>query len=125
MEAGDILGAVAGAMAGMSLIFTIVSVIMIIAQWKLFTKAGKPGWAAIIPIYNTYVFFEIAEGNGVKMFLSLIPIIGFIFPIIATIKLAKAFGKGTGFGLGLLFFAPICYPILAFSKDTEYLGPQV
>ena len=41
-----------------------------------------------------------------------------------TIKLAKAFGKGTGFGLGLLFFAPICYPILAFSKDTEYLGPQ-
>ena len=87
-------------------------------------KAGKPGWAAIIPIYNTYVFFEIAEGNGVKMFLSLIPIIGFIFPIIVTIKLAKAFGKGTGFGLGLLFFAPICYPILAFSKDTEYLGPQ-
>ena len=124
MDAEGILGGVLAAFAGMYVVMLVVYAIMIISQWKIFARAGKPGWASIIPIYNSYVFFEIAEGNGLKMFLSLIPIIGFIFPIIATIKLAKAFGKGTGFGLGLLFLAPIFYPMLAFSKDAEYIGPQ-
>ena len=92
MDAEGILGGVLAAFAGMYVVMLVVYAIMIISQWKIFAKAGKPGWASIIPIYNSYVFFEIAEGNGLKMFLSLIPIIGFVFPIIATIKLAKALG---------------------------------
>ena len=69
--------------------------------------------------------FEIAWGSGAKMFLSLIPFVGFIFPLICNVKLAKAFGKGTGFGIGIIFLPIIFYPILAFSKDSEYIGPQM
>jgi hypothetical protein len=62
--------------------------------------------------------------HGKKMFLSLIPVVGIVFSIIATMKLAKAFGKGTGFGLGLIFLAPIFYPILAFNENIKYIKPQ-
>lgn len=114
-----------GALAGMWVVMAIVCVFLIVVQWKIFAKAGKPGWAAIIPIYNTWVMFEIAWGSGAKMFLSLIPFVGFIFPLICNVKLAKAFGKGTGFGIGIIFLPIIFYPILAFSKDSEYIGPQM
>lgn len=114
-----------GTLAGMWVVMAIVCVFLIVVQWKIFAKAGKPGWAAIIPIYNTWVMFEIAWGSGAKMFLSLIPFVGFIFPLICNVKLAKAFGKGTGFGIGIIFLPIIFYPILAFSKDSEYIGPQM
>ena len=125
MESEGMLGALLGAMAGMYVVMMIVCVLLVVAQWKIFTKAGRPGWAALIPFYSTWVFYEIAWGSGAKMFLSLIPFVGFVFPLIANVKLAKSFGKGTGFGLGLIFLAPIFYLILGFGKDTEYIGPQV
>lgn len=112
-----------GALLIPMLISLVVCLILVIAQWKIFTKAGKPGWACLVPIYNMYVLFEIAEGNGVKCFLTLIPLIGFVFPIIATFKLAKAFGYGGLFGLGLLVFPYICWPILGFGNNS-YIGPQ-
>ena len=82
-------------------------------------SAGEPGWAAIIPIYNFIVLLKIA-GKPVWWFiLMLIPFVNFIVAIIAALAVAKNFGKGTGFGLGLAFLAPIFYPILAFG-DARY-----
>ena len=112
-----------GAMFVPMLISLVVCIFLIIVEWKIFTKAGKPGWACIVPIYNMWVLFEIAEGNGAKCFLTLIPFIGWIFAIMATLKLARSFGKSTGFGWGMLILPYIFWPMLAFGNNT-YLGPQ-
>lgn len=96
-------------------------VLAIIAMWKIFEKAGKPGWAAIIPFYNIYVLFEITWGNGWKFLFQLIPIANIVFAIITMVKLAKAFGKSGGFAVGLIFLSIIFYCILAFDQ-SQYLG---
>ena len=98
-----------------------VAVLTIIALWKIFVKAGEPGWAAIIPFYNAYVLFKITWGNGWKFLLTLIPIAGIVFSIITTVKLAKAFGKGGGFAVGMIFVPVIFYCILGFG-DAQYQG---
>lgn len=99
----------------------ILGLLMIVSLWKLFTKAGKPGWAAIIPIYNTIVFLEIA-GKPVWWFLLLlIPFVNIVVAIIATIGFANAYGKGGGFAVGLIFLPMIFFPILAFGS-SRYLG---
>lgn len=107
-----------------SLISFVISIIMIIAMWKLFEKANKPGWAAIIPIYNIIVLFQIARMNPWLLLLVFIPLINFIaLPILLIMlqfKIALAFGKEMGFGFGLLFLGFIFYPILAFS-NAKYL----
>ncbi len=119
--------AVAGAMAGAMMIYYIVvlaiGVINIIGMWKMFAKAGKPGWAAIVPFYNMYCLFDIAWGNGWMFLLMFIPCVGAVFQIIALFKLSSAFGHGVGFGFGLLFLPPIFYMILGFG-ESEYIGPQ-
>ena len=100
-------------------------VILVIAGfWKTFTKAGYPGWAAIIPIYNLYILLKIAGRPGWWLLLFFIPLVNFIFAIIVSIDVAKNFGKGTGFGIGLAFLGFIFYPILGFG-DAQYVGaPQ-
>lgn len=101
-----------------------VAVLGIVAMWKIFEKAGEPGWAAIIPFYNVYVLFKITWGNGWKFLFLLIPIANLVFAIITMVKLAKAFGKSGGFAVGLIFLSIIFYCILAFDSST-YLGvPQ-
>ena len=113
-----------GAFGAIYLIFCLaISVVAIIAQWKIFTKAGKPGWASIVPIYNMVVLFQIAGMNPWLLLLCIIPFAGFIVMIMALIKLAKAFGQSTGFALGLIFLSPIFFAILGFGSST-YLGPQ-
>lgn len=102
----------------------IVGILTLIAFWKILEKAGVPGWAALIPFYNTYMLFKITWGNGWKFLLTLIPIAGIVFSIITTVKLAKAFGKGGGFAVGLILLGVVFYCILGFGKDV-YLGvPQ-
>lgn len=102
----------------------IVTIICIIAMWKMFQKAGAPGWAAIVPFYNVYVLFKLTWGSGWKFLLLLIPVANIVISIMTVFKLAKAYGKGTGFGFGLLFLAPIFYCILGFGK-AQYVGvPQ-
>lgn len=101
----------------------IVGVLSIVAMWKIFTKAGKPGWASIVPIYNMYVLFEIAGMSGWMFLLLLIPIANIIVTFMLYIKLAKAFGKGVGFGLGLIFLNTIFTLILGFDS-SEYVGTQ-
>lgn len=113
--------ALAGFSAAYTIVMLIIAVIMIVAMWKLFSKAGEPGWAAIIPLYNSYVLFKIAMGNGWLFLLSLVPVVNFVIGIMLYFKLAKAFGKGVGFGFGLLFLNPIFLLILAFGS-AEYVG---
>ena len=117
----------AGIFAGASLVALIpaciVSVLMIVSMWKIFTKAGKPGWAALIPIYNDYVLYEIVCGRGLAMFRLLIPLYNIYWLIKTYINLGKAFGKESVFALGLIFLNPIFMCILGFDK-SEYLGPQ-
>jgi uncharacterized membrane protein YhaH (DUF805 family) len=115
----------AGAAAGMGVfafVYIAVIILLIAAMWKVFTKAGKPGWAAIVPIYNFIVLLEIAGKPVWWIVLFLIPFVNFIILIIVAIAVAKNFGKGTGFGLGLAFLSPIFYPILAWG-DAQY-NPQ-
>lgn len=97
-------------------------VVIIAAMWKVFVKAGQEGWKAIIPIYNIYVLLEIVGRPGWWLLLLLIPIVNFIILIIVYIDLAKSFGKGVGFGLGLVFLGFIFLPILGFG-DATYQGP--
>ena len=104
----------------------IICVISVIATWKIFVKAGKPGWAAIIPFYNTYVLFELVGMKGRYVFLAFIPFVGSIIlavmNIIANVKLAKCFGKSDGFAVGLVLLNIIFLPILAFD-DSTYEAP--
>lgn len=101
-------------------LYLAVIVLMIAAIWKVFVKAGKPGWAAIIPIYNMVVLLEIAQKPTWWIILFFIPVVSFVMAIITYIALAEKFGKGAGFAMGLVFLSPIFFPILGFG-DAKYL----
>jgi hypothetical protein len=104
------------------LIWLVVMIVTIAGLWKTFSKAGEPGWAAIIPIYNVYVMVKIAGRPAWWLIvILLIPLLNVIMLVIVAIDIAKAFGKGTGFGLGLAFLAFIFFPILGFG-DAQYQG---
>ena len=96
-------------------------VLVIIGMWKLFTKAGEPGWASIIPIYNIYIICKIVGKPGWWVLLMCIPFIGVIFWILVAIELAKVFGQGAGFGVGIAFLSFIFIPLLGFG-DAQYRG---
>jgi hypothetical protein len=113
------LGALCGGVG--FLIQLAIAVLIIVSMWKIFTKAGQPGWASIIPFYNIYVLLQVAGKPGWWLILMLIPGVNIIFWIIALVGLAQNFGKGVGFILGLIFLPMIFYPILAFS-NAQYLG---
>ena len=104
------------------LVWLAIVVLAIASLWKVFAKAGQPGWAAIVPIYNGYVLLKVAGRPGWWLLLFFIPLVNFIISIIVAIDVAKAFGKGTGFGVGLAFLGFIFYPILGFG-DASYVGP--
>lgn len=104
-----------------SIISLALGVLLIVSMWMIFKKAGKPGWAAIVPFYNIYVEYEITWGSGWRFLMLLIPFYNIILAIQTQVKLAKAFGKGGGFAVGLIFLPYVFQPILAFS-DAAYLG---
>jgi len=111
----------AGLIVGL-LVGAVVVIFMIAALWKVFSKAGQPGWAAIIPFYNTYVLCKVAGRPGWWLVLLILPVVNIIFGIIVAIDVAKAFGKSGVFGFFLLFLLPIIgYPILGFGGD-QYRG---
>jgi len=101
-----------------------IAAFYIYTLWKIFEKAGKPGWAAIIPIYNLIVLLEIVGRPIWWVILFLIPVVSFIISIIVAMDLSKSFGHGALYGLGLAFLGFIFGPILAFGGDT-YQGPSV
>ena len=111
-----------GGSAILWLLYVAFIVVYLVAAWIVYTKAGEEGWKALIPIYNIWVLLKIVGRPGWWLLLFLIPFVNFVIWIIVSIDLAKSFGKGTGFALGLIFFAPIFYMILAFG-DATYRGP--
>jgi len=92
---------------------------MIASMWKIFTKAGKPGWAAIIPIYNLIVLLEIAGKPLWWFILMLIPFVNIVVFIMVLVSIARNFGKGVGFAIGMLLLPFIFYPMLGFG-DARY-----
>lgn len=126
MEGYD--AAYAAAASGVSAVYAIlslaISVLTLVAMWKLFVKAGRAGWKCLIPFYNTYCLYDIAWGNGWLFLLMFVPCVNVVVGIMMLFKLAKAFGQSTGFGFGLLFLNTIFILILGFGS-AEYVGPQV
>jgi len=102
-----------------AILVLVIAVIMIVANWKIYTKAGKPGWASIVPFYNMYVMYEIAGMNGWMFLLTFIPIVNIVIQIMLYLNLAKKFGKSTGFAIGLILLNPIFLLLLAFG-NAEY-----
>ena len=90
--------------------------IVIAGCWKMFVKAGQPGWGILIPIYNIYLMIKVAGRPGWWLILMLIPLVNFIVGIIVAADIARNFGKGIGFTLGLIFLGFIFYPILGFGS---------
>ena len=113
-----------GLFSGVFLILCMGMVVLVLASiWKVYTKAGQPGWAAIVPIYNMVVLLKISGKPVWWLLLFLIPLINLVFAFIVYIDLAKNFGKGAGFGVGLTLLAPVFFPILGFG-DAQYKGPS-
>ena len=99
-----------------------LSVLMLASNWKIYVKAGEPGWACLIPIYNMIVLLRIVGRPPSHFFFFLIPVFNFVFAIMLVMDLAKSFGQDIGFGIGMLVLPFIFYPILAFG-DSKYIGP--
>jgi len=99
-----------------------LAVFYIAAKWRVFTKAGQPGWAAIIPIYNIYITIKIGGKPGWWLLLFFIPGASIVFAIWTTNMLSKSFGKDEGFTVGLVLLGIVFWPILGFG-DAKYQGP--
>lgn len=108
------------------IIFLLVYLLFIIAviagMWKMFAKAGEPGWAAIVPIYNIYILLKIVGRPWWWLILMIIPLVSIIVSIVVMVDLAKSFGKGIGFAIGLILLGFVFIPILGFG-DAKYVGP--
>jgi hypothetical protein len=101
-----------------------VVILMIASIWKVFEKAGQPGWAALVPVYNVIILLKMTGKPAWWLALFLVPFANFVVMILIVVALAKSFGKGTGFGLGMLFFGPVFYPILGFGS-SRYTAPAL
>lgn len=116
-QAGAGLGAI-------GILYLALIVFLIVTMWKIFTKAGKPGWASIIPIYNVFVMLDIAGKPAWWFLLFLIPFVNFIVGILVIAGIAANFGKGGGFVVGMILLPIVFYPILAFGS-AQYSKPAV
>jgi hypothetical protein len=123
------LGTNGGEVGILVIIYIAVIVFEIAALWKVFVKAGQPGWAAIIPIYNLYILLKVIGRPGwwiLLFLLGIIPFVGWIavlvLGIIIAIDLAKSFAKSSGFAVGLFLLNFIFIPILGFG-EARYVGP--
>ena len=130
MTEAQSMQAVYAALSQYAVYFVIMIVITIVAQWKIFTKAGEAGWKSIIPIYNAVVLFKIVGLSPWLLLLyltSIIPIVGgiiiFVLTIVMNVKLAKVFGKSGLFAVGLIFLTNIFLLILAFGS-AQYVGKR-
>jgi len=112
-------GAAGAAFGVIGIVYLAVIVLIVAAMWKIFVKAGKPGWAAIIPIYNVIVLLEIAGRPLWWFLLMLIQLVNLVMFIIVAVDVARKFGKGVGFAIGMLILPFIFYPMLAWG-DAQY-----
>lgn len=100
-----------------------LAVLLLVAIWRIFSKAGEAGWKVLIPFYNMYTEYKIFWGKGWFFLLSFVPVVNIVVSIMLMHKMSKSFGHGVGFTLGLIFLPYVFYPILAFGSD-QYSGPQ-
>ena len=120
----ETVAAVMAFMAAYFLVILVVGIIMVVALWKVFTKAGRPGWGALIPLYNTYLLIETSGKPGWWLILLFVPVVNVVVLIIVMLALAEAFGKSTVFAIfGLVLFTPIGMLMLAFG-DAQYKLPK-
>lgn len=123
----DSSAALAGILAsfgiGFFIIFFAFAILSIIIYWKVYEKAGEPGWACLIPIYGTIVFLRIGGKPWYWLLGFFVPILGIILIVKWLHSISLAFGKDTGFTVGLFFLTPIFLAILAFG-DAKYIGPD-
>jgi len=103
------------------IVYLAILALEVVAVWIVFSKAGRPGWACLIPIYNLYVILKIAGRSGWWLLGFMVPFLGLYGIIVMWLDVAKAFGRGTGFGIGLILLSPIFVPILAFGQ-SRYVG---
>ena len=115
--------AAAAAAVGIVMVIIVIVLVltMVISMWVLFQKAGKPGWAAIIPIYNLVVMLEIIGRPIWWIVMMFIPLVSIVFSILIYIDLCKSFGKSPALVVGLIFLPFIFFPYMAFT--SEYQGP--
>lgn len=124
VDSTEALGILAGVGVVSWIISMAVCVVMIIAMWKIFKKAGKKGWEAIVPIYNIIVMFEISNIPVWQIVFYFIPFANIYIMFKQYIELAKKFGKSAGFGVLTAFFPFVCLPILGFGS-AKYEGTTV
>jgi len=123
----DAGNAPSAALLGMGLIFflvlMVVALVLIIAMWRVYTKAGQPGWAILIPIYNIYILLKIAGRPGWWVILYIIPLVNIVIALLVAIDIAKSFGQSATFGVVLLFLlSAVGYLMLGFG-NYKYVGP--
>jgi len=116
LASGDGIGATIFLLVELAIVIGVIA-----GVWKTFVKAGHPGWAAIVPIYNLYIITKIAGRPWWWLLLMLIPFVGLVVAIVVMFDVAKAFGKGAGFGVGLALLGFVFFPILGFG-DAQYQG---
>ncbi len=114
----DLLELTEGVSVGSGAVSFALSIFLLISFVVIFTKANKPGWAAIIPFYNFYCLTDIAIGSGWLFLLMFFPGVNAIYLAVLLFKLAKSFGKSTLFAILTIFFSCVCLPIIAFGKAT-------
>ena len=123
-EAAGLGAVIAGLGMGIMLLIIALTVLTVVAKWKINTKAGQPGWACLIPIYNLYVELRIAGMSPLWLLTLLACGVGYLIPwVICQIKTAERFGQGAGFGIGLIFLNQIFVLILAFGS-AQYIGDK-
>lgn len=101
----------------------VLAVFFLFCMWKVYTKAGQPGWTSIIPIYNVYILLKIVGKPGWWLLLYFVPFVNIVIGIWVTNLLSKSFGKSEGFTVGLILLGIVFYPILAFDRTITYKGP--
>jgi len=115
---GETTNWVAGLFGGvMWILYVAWIVIVIIGYWRTFVKAGRPGWGAIIPFYNLYLYIKVGGRPGWWLILYFIPFVNIIMDLIVSIDVSRNFGHGTGYGIGLWLLKPIFMLILGFGGD--------
>lgn len=117
-DIGTALGAIFIFMTVAALFSLAFSIFAIVVMWKLFNKMNEPGWVSIVPIYNTIVLMQKVGMNPIWILGVMVPILNLIIAIAVMIRLSQAFGKDTGFAIGLLLLSPIFMAILSFGGST-------
>lgn len=95
-------------------------IFFVVCQWKLFTKAGVEGWKSLVPIYNLYIQLQITKDPTIWLLYFFIPIVNIYFVIKHIHHFSLAFGKNTGFTIGLILLPIVFFPILAFG-NAQYI----